>query len=182
MRPRLLAFLCLFLFARQPGLAQDPVSPGGFEYSAGTSFLIYQSVFSMDGTLAFEGTMRGPIAPAWRWQAGFRLGFSPERPELFGGVLLTQGLGSWRPAIGVELGVTSRAKFAEGKGLLRETRQTMEGNISPVYVAMQTAPLSFAFSERWRVSFLEIHIGTHLSHIGRTMRAQVGIVTVGATL
>jgi hypothetical protein len=175
-------FTLLIWSSVAPALAQEPYDGRRIEYSAGTSVLIYQSVYSMDETFALEGCVRGVISGPWGWQAGGRIGLSPARPELFGGLLVVQEIGSWRPSIGLELGVTSRAKFDEGKGLLRETRKAMDESNSPFYFAVQTAPLSFEFSGWWRASLLEVHVGTHLSHIGRTLRVQLGILSVGAHL
>jgi hypothetical protein len=103
-------------------------------------------------------------------------------PEVYARLIASVEIGSWQPAAGIEIGVTRRARFDEGKKLLRETRAALEDDISPFFVAVHTAPVSFKAWDRWRLSFLELQFGTHLSHFGRTLRAQVGLVSVGATL
>jgi len=50
-------------------LAQEPLGGREIEYSAGTSVLIYQSVYSIDETFALEGCVRGVISGSWGWQA-----------------------------------------------------------------------------------------------------------------
>ncbi len=175
------SFLLLFS-PTPPVMAQVSPVTKGIEYSVGTALLLYQSVYSIEATFGLEGAVCGAIAGSWGWQAGGRLGLSPVQPELFGGLVVAQSVDFWRPTIGIELGVTSRAKFGEGDALLRETRHAMEGAISPFYVAVQTDALSFAVAENWRVSVLDLHVGTHLSHIGRTLRLQIGILSVGANI
>ncbi len=162
--------------------AQSDSTRHGFEVSTGLSLCIYQSVVSMDQSTALETSIRGIPGGPLNWQAGFRFGLSPVLAEAFIRGLATMRNGNWQPAIGLELGYTRRAHFSEGKKLMRELRDVTGTDISPVYAAVTTAPLSFLFGDRWRFSFLELQVGTHLSHIGRTMRVQVGVITAGVTL
>ena len=173
--------LLLIAVARSP--AQGPETSQGLNVSAGISVCVYQSVFSFQQSYAVGATLRGPIAEALSWQAGFRLGMeSVSLPEAFGGALAGVQVGSWMPEVGMEIGVTRRAHFDPGKELLREMRSATEGDISPFYCAVQTAPLSFRAWDTWRLSFLELQVGTHFSHFGRTLRVQIGVVSVGRAL
>ncbi len=115
------------------------------------------------------------------WQIGARFGLNPVLPEGYVRILTYQEIGFWIPNIGIEVGITNRIHFDKGKKLLQETREAMVSGISPFYIACQTTPLSFKVFNRWRISVLEFHIGTHLGKIGQTMRLQVGILTIGKT-
>lgn len=165
-----------------PVFSQNIFKQSDFELSSGISMLLYQSVFSYQSSSAIETAIRGHVAGLLDWQVGARIGFGPALPEGFVRLLAAQEVGAWRPLVDFELGLTNRAHFEKGEKLLRETRQAMEGDISPVYVAGYSAPLSFKMWDRWRLSVLEIHFGTHIGHIGRTARLQLGIITIGRTL
>ncbi len=155
---------------------------GGIELTGGVSAAIYQSVYSLQQSFALEMGLRGELGHAFGWQAGVRLGLGPALPEIYGRVLVTQQIGSWQPDAGLEFGYTRRGRFEAGKELLREMRQATETDISPFYAAVHAAPLSFRLGDRWRVSFIEIQFGTHIGHPGRTLRAHVGLLSVGVTL
>lgn len=171
----LLAGIILIL----PVFSQDHKEKRNYEISAGFSMLIYQSAYNMQDALGFEAALRSKITGPVDWQAGARIGLGPVLPEVFGRVLLQQESGAWRPEIGLELGVTGRAKFEDGAFLLRETREAMQTDINSFYMAIHAAPLSFKIKEKWKLSLLEIDFGTHFAHIGRTLRAQVTVVSAG---
>ncbi len=162
--------------------AQDIPKPHALEFSAGTAMTIYQSVFSLRQSFAFEAAARKCIGRYWYAQAGGRLGITPALPEAFIRVLASPELDSWRPEIGIELGYTRRVKFDAGKMLLRETRLATESDISPFYAAVHAAPISYRLWDNLRVSFLEFQFGTHFGQFGRTLRAQIGLITVGGAL
>jgi hypothetical protein len=162
--------------------AQTDTAARGFEVTAGTLASLYQSVYSFQDGFAFDLAIGRPIDEVWKWRIGTRLAVGPLLPEAYVRLLAVMQFGSWMPSVGFEIGVTSRARFDEGKELLREFRVITEEDISPFYVAVHTTPVSFQLWDRWRLSVLELQFGTHLSHIGRTLRAQVGLVAVGTTL
>ncbi|HNY03090.1 MAG TPA: hypothetical protein PKG48_10905 [Bacteroidales bacterium] len=169
-------FLSALIFLASTSDAQQERKP--IEIQAGFGMLITQSVFSMQNGFAPELAVAKEFSESLAWQAGIRLGLNPVLPEAFGRLLVRQRVGAWQPAVGLELGTTRRTRFDAGKALLRETREAMQGTISPFYVAVHAAPLSFGIREKWRLSLLEIDFGTHFSHPGRTLRAQVMLVTL----
>ncbi|RPH97360.1 MAG: hypothetical protein EHM72_13665 [Calditrichaeota bacterium] len=173
-------FVLIIGFA-MPLVSAPDVQAGDWELSGGVSMLLYQSVFSYQASTAFETALKGDLAGQWDWQVGARIGIASEQPELFTRCLVEAHVGRWQPYVGIEFGATGRARFQEGGKLLRETRMAMEDDISPVYIAGHTAPLSFNLGKHWRASLMEIHIGTHLRHMGRTTRLQIGIITLGKT-
>lgn len=152
------------------------------EYSAGSSVLLYGNVYSVQASFSVDAAVRGAIAGHWYWEAGARMGLGPSQPEVFGRLVAAHEVGAWHPFVGLELGYTRRAVFTDGGTIVRETRSAMEGEISPFYGAVHAAPLKFELLKGVRVSFIEIQVGTHLSHIGRTLRAQLGMISVGADL
>lgn len=168
----LIALFCCPLVARD----------GDLEVNAGFSTIIYQSVYSFQPGTALETMVGGQLTDQLMWQTGARLGLNPSKPEGFMRMLIVTEIGRWRPNVGLEFGITERARFDEGDKLLRETRTAMEKDISPFYMAVHAAPLSFKFKNKWRLSLVEIHVGTHLGYIGRTMRLQLGLISLGKAL
>jgi hypothetical protein len=177
MKTRFLILSCLLLVNSL--FSQDTLLSKRIEVSAGGSMLIYQSVYSFENIFGFEAAARGKIAGPLDWQAGLRVGVNPVLPEGFARVLVTNGCGVWQPVIGLELGLTARCHFKDGKYLLRESRKAMETDFNPVYVAIHAAPFSFKLLKTWRLSVLELDIGTHVAHFGRTLRAQLNIISIG---
>jgi hypothetical protein len=160
-------------------VAASPLA--GVEVSGGVSTLATQHVFSLTAEPALEVAVAGPARGDWRWTAGARLGLGPVLPEGFVRFSAAPALGAWSPSAGVELGLTARARFPEGDLLLREARQSAEEGIGPAYVAIHAAPLAFR-AGRWRISALDLAVGTHLASPGRTFRLQVGLLAAGAML
>jgi hypothetical protein len=93
-------------------------------------------------------------------------------------VLLAEEAGVWNPDIGLELGITTRAEFKEGSALLRETREATQTGLGVFYISIHAAPLSFRIKEKWRLSALEVDVGTHFADFGRTLRGQLTILSV----
>jgi len=162
-----------------PLFAQEKQDKKSFEVTAGYSMLFYQSAYNLQNASGIEASIGREISDPLRWQAGLRVGLDPLLPEVFGRILLQEEVGSWRPQIGLELGVTGRAKFEDGAFLLRETREAMQTGIDAGYLAIHTAPLSFRISKNWNLSIAEIDFGTHFTRIGRTLRAQVTLISAG---
>lgn len=165
-----------------PLFSQEVFKKNDFELSTGTSMMLYQSVYSFQQSVAWETAIRGNVSRQWDWQLGARMGIDPVLPDFFARFLAAPELGFWRPFVGVEFGYTNRAHFEAGEKLLRETRTAMEKNISHFYIAGHSAPLSFNVWEKYRISLLELHIGTHLGHSGRTLRVQLGVISIGRRL
>lgn len=165
-----------------PLFSQVRFNTSNLELSSGISMMLYQSVYSFQQSTAWETAIRGNVTEQWKWQVGTRLGLNPVLPDVFLGLSATPEFGFWQPWVGMELGYTNRAHFEAGDKLLRETRQAMEGDITPFYIACHSAPLSFLVAQRWRLSLMEIHIGSHLGHFGRTLRFQIGLFSLGRRL
>ena len=162
--------------------AQEISNQRKLEISSGFSGMLYQSVYSFQESIALETALRGQAIGLWDWQVGARLGFKPTLPEGFVRLLAVPEIGAWRPSVGIELGLTNRSHFDEGETLLRETRKAMEHDISHIYIAGHSTPVSFLLWNRWRISVMELNIGTHVGDTGRTMRVQIGILSVGRTI
>jgi len=167
--------LCLFHLNVK---AQEPIDEVGLEISAGTGVVIYQSAFATQNITGLEVAARGGLHHPIQWQAGARFWLEPTSPELFGRLLFSQQSGSWSPMVGLELGATGKPKFGEGSKLLRETRQAMLTDSGPFYMSIHIAPLSFTWSETWRISAAEINFGTHLKNMGRTLRLHLSIISL----
>jgi hypothetical protein len=159
--------------------SQEKSNRKDFEVTAGFGMLIYQSAYNMQDSYGIEAAVRSSITGPVDWQAGLRLGLDSALPEVFGRVLAFQEFGAWRPEIGLELGLSSRAYFDDGAMLLRETREAMQTGINGFYMAIHTAPAAFKIREKWKLSILEIDFGTHFTNIGRTLRAQVTVISAG---
>ena len=167
------------IFILSPLFSQEKSKIKDYEVTAGFGMLIYQSAYNLQDSYGFEAAIRSNITGPVDWQGGLRLGLDPALPEVFGRIILFQETGAWRPEIGVELGITGRAKFEDGAMLLQETRKAMETGINAFYMAIHTAPLAFSIRENWKLSVIEIDFGTHFTNIGRTLRAQVTVISVG---
>jgi len=174
-----LILLIVGIFLISPVFSQEKSHRKDFEVTAGFGILIYQSAYNLQNSYGVEAAVRSNIKGPVDWQAGLRLGFDPALPEVFGRILAFQEVGAWRPEIGLELGISSRAYFEDGAMLLRESREAMQTDINGFYMAIHTAPVAFTIRDNWKLSVLEIDFGTHFTNIGRTLRAQVTVISVG---
>jgi hypothetical protein len=174
-----LILLIIGMIITCPLFPQEKSSRNDFEVTAGFGMLIYQSAYNMQDSYGIEAAVRSRITGPVDWQAGLRLGLNPALPEVFGRILASQEVGVWQPGIGLELGITSRAYFEDGAMLLQESREAMQTDINGFYMAIHTAPAAFKIRENWKLSVLEIDFGTHFTNIGRTLRAQVTVISVG---
>jgi hypothetical protein len=152
--------------------------PAGLEPSAGLSVLATQHVFSYALEPAVEVGAGWRVREAWVVGAGVRLGLGPVLPEGYLHLSAAPALERWLPRVGLELGLSARTRFTEGDQILRETRQAAEESAGVTYVAVRAEPLAFRWS-RWRISVLELQLGTFFPDPGRTLRVQLGLVTVG---
>jgi hypothetical protein len=178
MKPQLL-LLIVGSFLLSPLYSQEKSKTKDYEVTAGFGMLIYQSAYNMQDSYGVEAAVRSNITGPVDWQAGLRLGLNPALPEVFGRILAFQEVGAWRPEIGLELGLSSRAYFDDGAMLLQETREAMQTDINGFYMAIHTAPVAFEIREKWKLSVLEIDFGTHFTNLGRTLRAQVTVISIG---
>lgn len=174
--------LCAASARAQRADEPDGLAWSDFELSAGFANMVYQSVFSLQGHIAFEAALRGPLSGLWRWEAGARVSVDRGLPEAYLRLLAVPAIASWRPSIGIEAGASRRTAFGDGAKLLREARNSMHGDISPYYVACHAAPLCFRAWDNWRISTVELQVGTHLGDPGRTTRFHIGLISLGRTL
>lgn len=177
MSPLVLAATLLSLDSSPPNA---PVAP--LEVSTGAGVLLNLSPYAASSSVAWEVALHGPVTSAWRWGGGSRLGISPPRAEGFVQFLAAPRFDSWRPSAGIELGVTARNEFRSDDRLLREARAASLDGISPWYVGFNATALSFRAWDRLHVSALELHVGTHVAPLGRLVRLQIGIVSIGMDL
>ncbi len=154
----------------------------GSEIAIGYTPTIYSSGFSMQLIYTLDIGYQREIKRSLCWRAGTRLRLEIKIPEIYAQLLTEQTIGLWSPRIGVEAGISGFASFSDGALLLRETREAMQKAVLPVYLAVWAAPLSFSVGNSWRFSILELSIGTHLDHLGRTLRMQLGIISIGKNL
>ena len=174
--------LCGQVIAADAAPPAPAEAPPDIVFSAGAPATVYLSPFTGAASFAVEGAAHGRFARAFMWGAGTRLGLAPAQPEFFARALLAPLVGRWQPAAGVELGLTARAHFEDGAERFGDIREASRRDVLPLYVALQTMPLRFEVGDRFRVSVLELQIGTHLSPYGRLARLQLGLVSVGLAL
>ena len=179
---RRILLLIIAVLTVQPAWSQEGKQRLSWEVNAGVGLLIYQSVYSLENSFGVEAAVRSRLAGPFDWHAGMRLGMGPVLPEAFGRVVLVRKSGAWEPDIGIETGLTARGRFPEGTGLLAETQEAMNRNLGVAYMSVHAAPLSFRIREHWRLSFLELDIGTHFVHFGRTLRGQLTLISISRKL
>ncbi len=158
------------------------VTPSCCEVSVGSSGLLYYAAYSSAASLSLDLTVRGALIDALDVAGGLRLGLGTVRIEGFARVEIAPQLGAWRPATGIELGVTSRAHYEDGSGIVGELARTSRRELAPVYVAIHALPLRFAIDRCWSIGFLELQLGTNLVPAGRYVRLQLGLITLGVSL
>lgn len=162
------------LLAAAPAMAERDVNVGLSELVYLTSF------FGRTGTaLDLGGGVR--LHGAWRVEAGVRIELPSGMPEGFGRISIDPMSARWRPAVGVELGVTARTDLGDDAGQLADAREAAN-EVSPIYAAFVARPLRFATSRRFVISAVDVQVGTQLSSPGRWGRVQIGLFSIGATL
>jgi hypothetical protein len=163
--------------AQDEGARSTPI-----ELASGASALLVLGPLSGKTSMALDVIATGPIVRAWWWSGGARLGLGPLGPEVFARVLARPRVRAWEPALGLELGLSARGDDDSGGALIAESRAVSREGLSPFYLAVHAAPLRFHLSERFRLSLLELDLGTHLEPLGRFVRAQLGFVSLGYAL
>jgi hypothetical protein len=166
--------------ATASALETDPTSR--FELSMGTSSLFVLGPMSGVASVSLDASASGAITHGWWWTGGARLGLGAWLPEAFARITAAPRVGDWAPAAGLELGVSARADDDAGSALLAEARAQASDGLSPIYVAVHASPLRFHVFERFRVSVLELQLGTYVTPFGRYVRAQIGLIAAGIAL
>jgi hypothetical protein len=152
------------------------------ELSAGVSSVFYAHAFEFATGSSLDLTLTLPVARSYAWSAGARLGLDPVATEVFGRVVAVPQLGIWRPAVGVELGVTARGNFDSGPLSRREMRRPIEAEMKPYYLAIHASVLSFDLGKGWRIALGEFRVGSHLVPMGKFVRLEFGYFTLGHRL
>lgn len=104
--------------------------------------------------------------------------------EAFARAQLVAPVGPWKPALGVELGVSGLTRLfraQEGTEYPSDLVDSVEPSLSPVYVAAVAAPLRFQFG-RFTVSAAELQIGSTVTDLDGSLRLQFGLLQIGGTL
>lgn len=178
----LIFLITILLCSKQINLyAGEKGSYSDILVSAGAGMIIYQSSYGLKSSYGPELRIRRQFANALYWDAGFRIDFNNYRPEGFARLIASHGSESWKPSIGIEIGISGRADFDNGKYLLKESRDAMTQDIGNVYFATHVEMLSFNVNKDWNLSFLELNIGTHIKDIGRTIRIEVMAINICRT-
>ena len=152
------------------------------EVSAGASSLLVLGPLSGQVSTAIDASVSGPVVNMFRWTAGARLGLGAWSSEAFGRFSAALSFGTFSPTAGIELGLSARADDDTANKLLSEGRASSREQLVPAYVALHAAPLRFALFERYRLSALELQIGTHFVPFGRFVRLNVQLISIGVAL
>ncbi|EPX60250.1 hypothetical protein D187_002336 [Cystobacter fuscus DSM 2262] len=122
---------------------------------------------------------------AWRLGGGVRWvpgGGGSLPAEVYARVLLTPPSGTWRPAVGPEVGLSGLPINLPSRGGLPNELKDEEARRSrPFYVAVHAQPLRFVFRS-FTVSALEVQWGTPIHQPGSALRLQLGLLHLGVVL
>jgi hypothetical protein len=100
--------------------------------------------------------------------------------EVWGAARLAPSEGTWRPGVGVQLGLTGGVLWDEAQrwGEGYEVHEYVErGWRNPVYGGFTVLPARFVLRERWLVSAMEIELGA--TSLGRLSRIQISPLSLG---
>lgn len=165
-----------------PSSAQAVSAAERLALTAGVSELLVLGPVSSALTTSLDVTARGALYRALGWSGGARLGLGPVSPEAFGRLSLRPRLGAWTPAVGLELGLSGRARDDHGDALLSELRAQSRAGLVPLYLALHASPLCFHVRERFVIGALDLQLGSYVAPFGRFVRVQLGIVSAGIAL
>ena len=163
-------------------LAAPTARAQALELSGGASSLIVLGPLSGQASTALDVNVTGPISDVFAWSAGARLGIGAWSSEAFGRVTAAVSFGSLAPAAGLELGLSARSDDDSGDKLLIQGRAASREELFPGYVALHAAPLRFRLFERFRLSVLELQVGTHFVPLGRFVRLNLQLISVAVAL
>lgn len=171
-----------------PGARAEPRN----ELSAGLSLLMQSGTFrpAPDRMLVELLGLR-TLAEEGPWSAvqvggGLRTGMPPAQGKLpleaFVRVQLSTRIGFWRPAAGLELGL-SGFNDRYYTAVFPDNRQEgyEDARLGPAYGAFTASPLRFQLG-RFQLSALQVSLGTGLEALGSSARIQLGVLSLGGTL
>ncbi|WP_434386581.1 hypothetical protein [Melittangium boletus] len=102
--------------------------------------------------------------------------------ELYAQALLSPARGVWRPAVGLELGVSGLPiVLPPTGGFPDDLPELQSASLAPVYLAVQAQPLRFVH-RAWSLSALEVQWGTPINAPGAALRVQLGLLHLGVEL
>lgn len=107
---------------------------------------------------------------------------APVPLEAYGQARFAAKLGYWRPAAGVELGVSGFTQLPLYEGWPNDDYEYEQRRLFAPYLAFNAAALRFQVMERWVVSALELQTGATLWRPGAALRFQLGLIRVGGVL
>lgn len=85
----------------------------------------------------------------------------------------------WRPAVGPELGITGLTEDSPRQdGLPDDLDRAFAARRSPVYLAIDLAPLRFTY-RGFTLSAMEVALGAPLFPTGTTLRTELTLVSLG---
>jgi len=151
------------------------------EISSGFAYMIYQSGYGLNGSSGIEVLFSKRISHTLKAEIGFRSTINPILPEGFIRGIIFRKFGIWKPAIGVETGITDRANFESSSNLLKESKEAMLEDVGYSYLSTHVELLSFLVAKKMNVSLLEFDTGTHYRYFGRTLRAQTILIRIRKT-
>lgn len=164
----------------------------GRELSVGVLSVSHMSFFrNGPSRLGLGVAYRHPLGPGgglapWSIQVGGRAAlpdaWTPLPLELFVRPQLRAALGCWEPAVGLEAGVSGLTDLGRRYGTLPlDFYELEQRRVSPFYFAFVVAPLRLRLGA-FRVSALELLLGTTLSPPGAVGRFQLEFLNVGVSL
>lgn len=174
--------LALLTLVLALSLGASIVRAQSLEVTGGASSLLVLGPLSGQLSTAIDAGISGPISSVFRWTGGARLGLGAWSSEVFGRISCAVDLGIVSPAAGIELGISARGDDDTGEKLLLEGRASSRDDLFPGYIALHSSPLRFQVFERFRLSVLELQVGTHLAPFGRFVRLNVQLISLGVVL
>jgi hypothetical protein len=173
---KLVIFLCLSVTLLH-SVENDRIT-----IQAGYSALLYQHIFSFQTSSAFEISASRMIYQNVSGQTGVRIGLDPVLPEIYLRTGVKHEIKRWLPEVGIEIGYSKRSRFKNEKLLLSEIQNTMDKDIHPMYLSFYANPCSFKISKSISIRACEIQIGSHFERMGRTVRIQANLFSLGVSL
>ena len=179
-------------WALLPLLSTTALAAPRHELTAGVSTLNYMGTFRPSpGVILVEAAGLRTMAEEGPWSAlqlggGVRLGLSQIPPQLpleaFVRMQLSAKLGIWRPAGGIELGLSGfNQRFNSPAFPYNRLEGFEDATLGPAYGAFTLSPLRFQVS-RFHLSALQVSTGTSLGALGSNVRVQVGLLSLGGWL
>lgn len=171
-----------------PGARAEPRN----ELSAGLSLLTQTGTFRpAPDRLLLELLGLRTVAEQGPWSAvqvggGLRAGMPPAQGQLpleaFLRVQVSTRMGSWRPAAGLELGLSGfNDRYYSDVFPDNEQEGYEDARLGPAYGAFTASPLRFQLG-RFHLSALQLSLGTGLKALGSSARIQLGVLSLGGTL